>query len=121
MFDGGMGGWEMGMVGGAIGSTLLVKAYDWWTNRRRDSAENEANVTLIAGLAERISTLETRLRTLENDYAAAQQQLYAAQRNEAQLGIRVLMLENEVRRLGGVVPEHPLPKPTVPPRPGAVT
>lgn len=105
-------GWEIGMAGGAIGGTLLLKAYDWWTGQRRNNAENEANVTLIAGLSERIGTLESRLKTLELDYAEAQKQLYTAQRNEAQLGIRVMMLEHEVRRLGGEVPE-------IPPHPGA--
>lgn len=119
MFDYGAGSWEVGMVGGAIGGTMLMKAYDWWTGRRRDNTENEANVSLIAGLSERIATLESRLKTLESDYAEAQRQLYAAQRNEAQLGIRVLMLETEVRRLGGTVPDYSIP--AAPARPGAVS
>lgn len=108
MFDAGVS-WEVGMVGGAIGGTMLMKAYDYWTGRRRDNAENEANVTLISGLSERIATLESRLKTLEGDYAEAQRQLYAAQRNEAQLNVRVFMLEAEVRRLGGSVPDPILP------------
>lgn len=107
MLGGGYGGWEVGLAGGAIGATMLVKAYDWWVTRRRDRSEHDANVTLIDGLAGRIATLEARLKTLETDYAEAQRQLFIAQRNEAALGIRVLMLETEVRRLGGTVPEHP--------------
>lgn len=104
---GGYGGWEVGMLGGAIGGTMLMKAYDWWTNRRRDSAENAANVTLVEGLTTRISSLEQRLNVVETDNAKLRTMLFDEQSRSVRLGLRVIALESEILRMGGVPPVHP--------------
>jgi len=105
MYGGGFG-MEYGLVGGAIGATMLVKAYDWWTSRRRERAEEQANVTLVAGLTERIQKLEERLHLIEADNTKLRSLLYDEQARSARLGLRVIALEHEIVKLGGVPPVH---------------
>lgn len=106
MFDGGYGT-ELGIAGGAIGGTLVVKFYDWWLDRRRASAEEGANVTLVAGLADRVEKLEARLHLVETDNTKLRNLLYDEQNRSARLGLRVIALEHEILKLGGVPPAHP--------------
>lgn len=106
MYGGGGFDMEYGLVGGAIGATMLVKTYDWWTNRRRESAEQQANVTLVAGLTERIQKLEDRLQLIEADNTKLRVLLYDEQARSARLGLRVIALEGEIVKLGGVPPAH---------------
>lgn len=107
MFGTGIPSWEVGMVGGAIGGTMLMKAYDWWVSRRRDNAENEANVTLIAGLTDRIQKLEERLNAVETDNSKLRTLLFDEQSRSVRLGLRVIALESEILRMGGIPPAHP--------------
>ncbi|MFN7829818.1 MAG: hypothetical protein ACK5NX_01310 [Armatimonadota bacterium] len=106
MFEGGYGT-ELGLIGGAVGGTLATKFYDWWTGHRRDSAENAANVTLVQGLAERVETLEARLKNLESDNDRLRSQLHTEQNRSVRLNIRIIALEAEIKRMGGAVPPHP--------------
>ena len=106
MFDSGYGT-ELGIAGGAIGATLLVKFYDWWTGQRLNRAEEDANVTLIAGLTDRIQKLEERLQLIETDNSKLRSMLYDEQNRSARLGLRVVALEHEIVKLGGVPPAHP--------------
>lgn len=108
MFAHGAGGWEAGMLGGAVGGTMLMKAYDWWVSRKRDNTENEANVTLIAGLTDRIQKLEERLNAVETDNSKLRTLLFDEQARSVRLGLRVIALEAEIMRMGGVPPTHPV-------------
>ena len=105
MYDGGYGA-EWGLAGGAIGATLLVKAYDWWTRRRRENADDNANLTLVNGLTERIQRLEERLVLIETDNTKLRSLLYEEQTRSARLGLRVISLEHEIHRLGGIPSVH---------------
>ncbi len=105
MYGGGLDT-EYGLVAGAIGATLLVKAYDWWTSRRTEKTAEDAGITLVSGLTERIQKLEERLLSIEGDNSRLRALLYDEQARSARLGLRVISLENEIVKLGGAVPPH---------------
>ena len=91
------------------GGLLLWLTRELWgavVNRRRNSVELQANVTLVDGLTKRVSNLEMSLVTLEARIAEEMALRMAAQEQAHRLSLDVLSLKSQLRRLGAVFPEE---------------
>ena len=83
-----------------------MKAVDFLLSRPRDRAELSANVSLIAGLTDRIQRLETRVAEQDQNLAQEIKLRLQTQEQNSRLRIRVMNLESQLRRLGAVIPEY---------------
>lgn len=94
LFWGGLAAWLTRELWGAI------------LTRRKDKAETAANITLVTGLAERVSILEKSQIAMEERMQAEIKDRMAAQELAHKLKLRVNTLESILKGLGAVIPEE---------------
>lgn len=92
------------MAGGVAAFWLLRETWGAILSRRKERTETDANVTLVAGLKERIEGLEASLRGIEEKLEREMELRRRAEEEAHRLRLRVQTLESALRRLGAVIP-----------------
>ena len=93
------------LIGAVAGSAVLTKLLDAWFNRRKMSADAVDVIQKAAGgVVERIEADNTRLRSENTTLERHNDLLVYALRDQNSYSWR---LAQEVRRLGGTVPDPP--------------
>lgn len=87
------------MGGGAIAGVLVMKAFDWWMNRRTNLAQEnqliaaaDGSTRLIEQFSARIVALETRQADLESRLNSETTQRIEAQEKVSKLRQRITVL-----------------------------
>jgi hypothetical protein len=97
------------MAGGVAAFWIVRETWGAVLSRKKERTETDANVTLVAGLSERIQRLEeaqlTMTARLENEITLRMQ----AQEEAHRLRLRVMSLESAMRQIGAVIPPEPHP------------
>lgn len=105
------------MAGSAAAGVLLLKAWDWWQQRRSLRAAEGGASALIEGLTARVQELQSRVSAIEERLVQEIKARVAAQEEAAMLRVRVRVLEHALRSAGIALPppldEAPAMKPAV--------
>lgn len=95
------------MAGSVAAFWIIRETWGAVLSRKKERTETDANVTLVAGLSERIQRLEqaqiTMTAQLENEITLRMQ----AQEEAHRLRLRVMSLESAMRQIGAVIPPEP--------------
>lgn len=95
-----------GLFWGGLLAWLTREMWGAILTRRKDKAETTANITLVAGLAERVSVLEKSQLAMEERLGAEVKARMDAQELAHKLKLRVSTLESILKGLGAVIPEE---------------
>lgn len=95
------------LAGGALALWVVRETWGSILSRRKERTETDANVDLLNGLVERVKSLEASQVATSNQLADEIRLRMAAQEESHRLRLRVMSLEDAMRRVGAVIPPEP--------------
>jgi hypothetical protein len=96
------------MAGSVVATTITMKGWDWFQQRRSLRAAEGGAAALIEGLTERVEQLQARVTALDERLAQEIKARIEAQEQAAMLRVRIRILEHALRQSGIVVPPDEL-------------
>lgn len=95
------------VAGAAVAAWIARETWGAVLARKKERTETDANVTLVAGLSERIQRLEEAQLSMTTRLEKEIELRMAAQEEAHRLRLRVMSLEASLRQLGAVIPPEP--------------
>jgi hypothetical protein len=97
------------VAGAAVAAWIARETWGAVLARKKDRTETDANVTLVQGLSERITRLETAQIEMTERLEKEIDLRMKAQEEAHRLRLRVMSLESAMRAIGAVIPPEPAP------------